>query len=332
MKKTVVLLLTLICFLAGCRQEKTKIYEYRDFTLFDTVTTIAGTGESEEAFRQEAEQICSELQTYHRLFHIYQEYDGINNLKTVNDQAGIAPVEVEQPILDLLKDCRDYWILSDEKVNVAMGGVLDLWHQAREQALKDPQKAFIPSTDERTAAARHCNMQDVVLDFEKKTVYLKDPEMRLDVGAVAKGWAAQRAAEKAPEGMLISVGGNVCATGPKPDGSPWIVGIQDPHGEGCLQTVPLTRGSLVTSGDYQRYFTVDGKKYHHIIDPDSLWPGEKWSSVTVRCRDSGLADSLSTALFLLPEEQGLELLKKVDGEAMWVDREGKIFYSPGFIE
>ena len=330
MKKILIPLLILCCLLPGCGSQCGKPYQYTDFTLFDTVTTIVGYGRSEEEFQAQAREICAQLETYHRLFDIYHDYEGINNLKTVNDQAGAAPVQVEQPILDLLQDCQDYWLITDKRVNVAMGSVLKLWHEAREKALEDPEHGAVPDADSRTQAAEHCDLTQMELDLEKKTVFLKDPQMRLDVGAVAKGWAAEQVSRNAPSGMLISVGGNVCATGPKPDGSPWIVGIQNPEGEGYLRTVELNKGSVVTSGDYQRFFTVDGKRYHHIIDPDSLQPSEYWKSVTVICKDSGLADSLSTALFLLPQEQGQRLLDAVGGEALWVSPKGEILESPGF--
>ena len=172
----------------------------------------------------------------------------------------------------------------------------------------------------------------VVIDEAASTVFLTDPNVRLDVGAVAKGWAAQRAAETAPEGFLISVGGNICATGPKDEsGSPWIVAVQDPdNGEEYLHTLELTKGNVVTSGDYQRTFTVDGKAYHHIIDPDTLYPGEYWRSVTVVCADSGTADALSTALFLLPEDEGQALLESYGAEALWVGADGSVTCSSGF--
>lgn len=109
-----------------------------------------------------------------------------------------------------------------------------------------------------------------------------------------------------PAGLLISVGGNVCATGPKPEtGQPWVVGIQNPDApEEYLHTIYVEDFSVVTSGDYQRYFTVDGVAYHHIIDPDTLFPADYWRSVTILCPDSGLADALSTALFTLPQQEG----------------------------
>ena len=115
------------------------------------------------------------------------------------------------------------------------------------------------------------------------------------------------------------------------DESPWVVGVQNPDGgDVYLHTLSISGGSVVTSGDYQRAYIVDGELYHHIIDPVTLYPGTLWRSVTIVCEDSGLADALSTALFLLPQTQGQQLLDTFEAEAMWVDREGTIFYSPGF--
>ena len=174
----------------------------------------------------------------------------------------------------------------------------------------------------------------MVIDEEASTVQITDPETRLDVGAIAKGYAVEQVCREAPAGLLVSVGGNVRATGPKADGQPWVVGIQSPDGDGedFLHTLELSQGSVVTSGDYQRYYTVDGVRYHHIIDPDTLLPAAYWRSVTIVCADSGLADALSTALFTLPQEEGQALLNRWDAQAMWVDASGQQFYSPGFSD
>ena len=326
----------LLCLLTGCAapgmQQAQSVYEASFLTLFDTVTTIKGAAESQEAFGEIAQAIHDELLRYHQLFDVYHEYQGMNNLKTVNDQAGIAPVEVDRAIIDLLTDCRDYYELTGGRVNVAMGSVLYLWHNARNEGLDDIRKAKLPDMEKLLAAAEHTDFDCVVIDEEASTVFITDPRARLDVGAVAKGWAAQRAAENAPAGLLMSVGGNVCATGPKYEGTPWVIGVRDPAGSASdyLHTLYVSGGSVVTSGDYQRTYMVDGEFYHHIIDPDTLMPSKYWRSVTVICPDSGLADALSTALFLMDQSQGQKLLDACGAEAMWVDGEGNCFYSPGF--
>lgn len=335
MRKLLTIFLVM-CLLAGCtavRQPQLQSYNASFLELFDTVTTVVGQSVSREEFEENVQSIYTELKNYHQLFDIYHSYEGMNNLKTVNDNAGVAPVQVDPIILDFLEDCKQYYLLTDGKVNIAMGGVLKLWHQAREQANDDPAEASLPDSEQLLQAAAHTDIDALVIDRQSSTVYLTDEKVQLDVGAVAKGWATQRVAENAAKGMLISVGGNVCATGAKQEPDvPWVIGIQDPDGGDYLHTLNVLDGSVVTSGDYQRFFMVGGKTYHHIIDPQTLMPGTYWRSVTVICRDSGLADALSTALFLLPLEEGKRLLAEAGAEAMWVDVKRNIYYSQGFEE
>ena len=340
MKRIIATFLILLLLLSGCaadtlhQSQSLKQYNATFLTLFDTVTTIVGRAPSEELFQGQAQAIHDDLLVYHQLFDIYHDYEGINNLKTINDNAGISAVQVDRKIISLLLDCKAYYDLTNGKVNAAMGSVLSLWHHARSAGIDDPAHAKLPDTSALMEAANHVDFNCIVIDEDASTVYVSDPEMSLDVGAVAKGWAAQQVASSAPSGLLISVGGNVCATGPKDEnGTPWVVGIQNPDGgSDYLHTLYVKNGSVVTSGDYQRAYMVDGKLYHHIIDPDTQFPSEYWRSVTVVCADSGLADALSTALFLLPQADGQALLDSCEAEAMWVDASGDIFYSPGFPE
>lgn len=307
-------------------------YEASFLTLFDTVTTIVGYADSEETFRAETQQIHDQLLEYHQRFDIYNDYPGEINLKTVNDRAGAGPVEVDQKIMDLLLFCRSLWSETGGRVDVTLGSVLSLWHDAREAGIDDPERAALPEADALRAAAEHTGFGAVVLDEAASTVAFTDPALRLDVGAVAKGYAVEQVCRQAPAGLLVSVGGNVRATGAKPVGdSPWVVGIRDPDGgaEDYLHTLTVEAGAVVTSGDYQRYYTVDGVRYHHIIDPDTLFPASHWRSVTILCADSGLADGLSTALFTLDQAAGQALLDRYGAEALWVDAQGREFFSPG---
>ncbi len=299
--------------------------------LFDTVTTIMGHAESEEDFQNKIQPIHDALERYHRLFDIYKVYEGMNNLRIVNEKAGIAPVKVDMAIIELLEDCKAYARMTKNRFNPAMGSVLRLWHDAREDGFHDPANAYLPDAQKLREASAHTDPEDIVLDRENATVFFSDPKLKLDVGAIAKGWATQRVAENAPRGLLISVGGNVCATGPKTEaGAPWAVGIRNPQGEGNLHVLNISSGCVVTSGSYQRNYAVEGKLYHHIIDPDTLYPGTKWTSVSVVCKDSGLADVLSTSLFLMDYESGLALLQAYGAHALWVDADGNKYYSPDF--
>lgn len=325
--------------LAGCGKSQTenkpklekKQYQASFLTLFDTVTTILGYAETEEEFEKITDDIYIELEKYHKLFDIYNEYE-MNNIKTINEQAGVAPVEVDKEIIELLLDCKEYYRITGGKVNVAMGSVLSLWHEARENGVDNPLEAALPDEEALREAALHCNIEDVVIDEEASTVYIVDPKLRLDVGAVAKGWATEKVCQIAPEGLLVSVGGNVRATGPKPEEISWVVGIQSPWGDNSeyVHTLYVNRESVVTSGDYQRYYTVDGEIYHHLIDPKTLYPGKQWKAVSVVCEDSGLADALSTALFLLSKEEGEKIVKQHNAVAMWIASKEEIYYSDGF--
>ena len=334
MKKflSVLLLLSMLAFmLSGCGQAEKQVYQTMFFDVFDTITTLRGYDVSQEAFDKYAQQAHEALLEYHNLFDIYTDYTG--GLKQVNDNAGSAPVKVAEPVIALLKDCRDFYTRTDGRVNVAMGSVLSLWHDAREAGLNDPEHAALPDRTALEAAAEHVSFDTVEIDEADSTVYLTDAAQSLDVGAVAKGWAAQRVSQLLPEGYMLNVGGNVCTRGTKPDGSSWNVAVQSPNmGEDNLCVVQLTGQSLVTSGDYQRSYTVDGKAYHHIIDPDTLMPSTYWRSVSILAGDSGVADALSTALFLLPLERGQELAKEFGVEVMWVDADMNITRTDGFAK
>lgn len=321
--------------MAGCDgAQSAKVQQVTYLDLFDTVTYISRYTADPESFRAEAEQIHAVLREYHQLFDIYNDYEGLNNIKTINDNAGVKAVQVDPRIIALLLDCREYYDATGGAVNVAMGSVLRLWHEARSAATSDPEGAKLPDTAALEEAATHCSWDTVILDVAASTVYLSDPQQSLDVGAIAKGWALQRVVESLDPGLLINLGGNVCATGPKNGkDTPWVIGVHKPDDQSTyLCTVDLTAGSVVTSGDYQRYYTVEGLQYHHIIDPATGMPSVYWRSVTILCEDSGLADALSTALFVMNREDGLALLARYGAEAMWVNAQDECFYSDGFAE
>lgn len=331
MKRILAFLLVLALCLSGCSSFTGQPYSITYLDLFDTVTTVTGMASSQQAFQEQAQQIYEQLKRYHQLFDIYQEYPGLNNLKTVNESAGVAPVQVDEAIIALLKDCKVYYELTQGKMNIAMGSVLRLWHQSRQAALEDLENSALPEESALETARHHMDMDSMVLDETNSTVYLTDPQMSLDVGAVAKGWAVQQVAKTLPEGLLISIGGSVYATGPKDQKeTPWIIGVENPDGGEYLHKLSLQEGSVATSGDYQRFFTVDGVNYHHIIDPDTGMPATHWRSVTVVCRDAGLADVLSTALFVLPLQEGKALADQAQAEVMWLDHQGQQYYTDGF--
>ena len=295
---------------------------------FDTVTSVTGWERSNAKFEEIYGRVMDGLAEYHRLFDIYNEYDGIANLRTVNLAAGGEPVEVDARVIALLRFGKEAYELTGGRVNIAMGSVLALWHEAREDT-------HVPPSEEALAeAAKHTNIDDVIIDGN--TVRLADPEMSLDVGAIAKGFAVEAVcAELEAEGVtgwLVSVGGNVRTLGAKGDGKPWQIAVSELSGTEYEDVrIPLVGLSAVTSGADQRFFEYEGKRYNHIIDPETLFPSERYVSVTVVTRDSGLADALSTGLFNMPLEEGLALVESLEWtEALWYLTDGSVAASDGF--
>lgn len=314
------------CF--GCVKTPQR-FERTWYDVFDTVTVLTGYADSAEEFDAVAERAHQKLLEYHYLFDIYHDAPGGANLKTVNDCAGEA-VSVDPRITELLVFCREADAATHHRVDVTLGAVLRLWHDAREAALADPDHAAVPDAAALREAKRHTGFALLEIDEAAHTVRLTDPLARLDVGAIAKGYAGERVAQGLPDGYLLNLGHNVVANGAKPGGAAWTVGIQNPRSSGLLCTIPVTDQAVVTSGDYQRTFTVNGKDYHHIIDPDTLAPAEGFASVTVRCASSAAADMLSTALFLLPQAEGERLLGQYSAEALWVAPDGTVTKSDGW--
>ncbi len=326
------------CLLTSCKKAPQK-YSEHSFVYFDTVTTITGYADSQDAFDRVAGGILEELEEYHRLYNVYLRYDGVNNLCTVNDLVdGVHPtVTVDQKIIDLLLYAKDVHRQTDGMTNVAMGSVLKLWHDYRSIGMDNPADATLPPMDKLQEAARHTDIDKVVIDAQNSTVHLSDPAMRLDVGAVAKGYAVERIARRLEQegvsGYVLNVGGNVRAVGAKPDGTGWTVGVEnpDPDADEYLAYLTLDTQSLVTSGSYQRYYIVDGQRYHHIIHPDTLMPSAGLTSVSVVCTDSGQGDALSTALFCMTVEEGKALIDTIpDAEAMWMAEDGTITTTDGW--
>ena len=333
--------------LAGCAPKKKELTRYTTvfYDVFDTVTQVIAYCESEDEFNAQMSALHTDLIAYNQLYDIYNDYPGVNNVKTINDNAGKAPVEVDDRILSMLELADQMYTTTNGKLNIAMGSVLNIWHNYREAAEQNASEAdnTLPTQEELDAAAQHCDIQNVIIDEDAKTVYLADPEMSLDVGSVGKGYAVEMVCQAAQArgltSALVSVGGNLRAIGTKPDGSQWTGGVENPWNASDVYTSGSVFGSpinmsdmaLVTSGDYQRFFVVDGQRSHHLIDPDTLWPATYFNSVTVLCADSGLADCLTTGLFCMPLEEGQKIVENLDGvEAMWCTPDQQAVTSSGW--
>ena len=335
-------LLMLLPAWSGCQPVKgMKKYSYSFTGCFDTVIQIIGYTATEAEFEKLAKLAESRFTELNALFDIYHAYPALNNIYTINQQAGIAPVQVDSRIIDLLAFYKEKDQLTPGTVNIALGPVLAVWQHYRTAAL-DGGAAELPSSGELARAALLCDPDKIVIDAAGRTVYLQEAGMMLDVGAVAKGYATELvAADLIAAGLtsgIISAGGsNIRLIGAPADGrSTWQIGLQDPDGNPLLPDDPpldillVNNQSVVTSGDYQRYYKVDGQIYHHLIDATTLQPARYFRAVTILAADSGLADFLSTAVFLLPYDEGRRLVDKIpDCEALWIFADGRLEATDG---
>jgi thiamine biosynthesis lipoprotein len=282
-----------------------------------------------ERFESRSTEVSSILEEYHKLFDIYHEYSGINNLCTVNRLAGGEPVQVDAKLIDFLLYCKEIYEITKGETNILLGAVLRLWHDARTEGTSLPDPAAL------TEASQHTDISLLEIDRENSTIRLTDAKASIDVGALGKGYATEMAAKhlqaQGCDGYVLNIGGNIRIIGHKIDGTSWATGIKNPlDPEFYAQYLTLSDTSCVTSGDYERYFTVDGIRYHHIIDKDTWMPARYFSSVTVITPDSGLADVLSTALFAMPYEEGFALVERIGNvDVLWITPDGTQYMTDG---
>lgn len=328
-KKTlsVLLIACFVVFLPSCENKKEK-FSKTVIDYFDTVTTVSGYFYNEEEFNACFEKINKKLNYYNRLFDIYKNYD-INNIKTINDNAGIKPIKVDNDIIRLLSFGKKAYALTDGSVNICFGSVTKIWHNYREKG-----KA-LPTKKELNYANKFTSIDNLIINKKKSTVFLKKRGCSLDVGAIAKGFVCdelkQLAIENSLENGIINLGGNVTVIGKK-DNKPFAVGIKNPDDTTKnVHILKIQNKSVVTSGDYERFYEINGKKYCHIISPNTLFSAENNKSVTIVCDNSALADALSTALFIMDYSKGLQLINSIENcEALIIDKNSKSHFSSRF--
>lgn len=327
-------------------------HTYIYWDVLDTVSTIQVYLTEDQDSDYYENWIHEQLLNYHRLFDAYNAYDGINNVYTINEKAGDQAVVVEDSLYDLVRFCVDQMEATQSRTNIAFGSVTSLWKQfmtdaSAEQALaasenREPVYLF-PSDSELQEAGQHTDIQNIILNDEEHSIYLSDPAMRLDVGAAAKGYICEQLAQdmKAAgiDSACISLGGNVKVIGEyrgSEDRTYFTSAITNPADSTQYLDFKLKlddQTCVVTSGNYERFVDIDGVRYCHLVDPDTLYPAQGMSSVTIICKDSAIADYLSTALFTVDIETGTDIISHYDGaEAFWITDSYEITYTDGFMD
>lgn len=272
------------------------------------------------AIRKEAECIEAELSRF---------LQG-SDISRINQSAGAQCVPVSRNTCDVLSQAVEFSRQCQGCFDVTIGPLVTLWNSSKDTAYP-PDESKIKDT------LPLINFTDLVLDFNQRTAGLKRRGQSIDLGGIGKGFAGDRFLEIYREFGITSaysnIGGNVVTVGTKPDGSPWVIGIQHPRQENQLiGSISVAGKTVVTSGDYQRYFKDSrGIRYHHILDPLTGYPSESGLiSVSIVTEKSLAADALSTILFIAGMKKGLEILKNCSGtEAIFVHKDLRVFITPG---
>ena len=333
----VVVLVVVLLMNRGSVKPKQRVY----FNYFDTVSVVYCYAiESDGEFDEKCKAVSELLSEYHKLSDIYNDYGELNNLKKLNDSAGEGPIQIDEKLMDMLLYAKKMHELTDGRVNVAMGAVLKIWHEYRTEGLKSPSAAELPPMALLEDAAQHCDIDSLVLDTDAMTAQITDPKTSLDVGAIAKGYATERAAELlvalGADGYALDIGSNLRMIGENPSGDGWSIKIRNPspsEQNRYADELTVDSGAVVTSGNYERFYTVGGVRYHHIINEKTLMPSEYFASVTVIHPDSGFADAMSTALFNCSYEDALAIIDKArsdgygDIKAVFITSSGEKLYS-----
>jgi len=318
---------------AGYRRFQMQVVGY-----FDSFIVFVGYAQHEEDFTRYADIVFDRIGELHQLFDIFNPYEGVNNLYYVNANAGINPVTVDRAIIDMLTAGVEAYHITNGAVNITMGSVLGIWHKYRQRGMGNSGNASVPSMRDLTDAARFTQLQDLIICREYSTVFLRTPGMSLDVGSIAKGYAAQLALQAVTEAgiqvALINMGGHIVAHGYPPGRDGWNVGIQnpdtDPDQPQTIDSLVFTNSTLSISGGYERFFAVDGGRFGHIIDPETLMPADMYVQVAVLHPCSWMADILSTALFILPPDEGMQLALRTGTEAFWINTNSEWITTPGW--
>lgn len=313
--------------LLGCSSSNliapnSKPYKETQF-LMDTIIEITAYGPNRE---QAVKEAFGEFERIHRLANVF---DANSQVGQINQQAGKASVVTDGDLISIIGRAQTLSNQLNGTFDISIGPLTELWGIGR-------KGEFVPTQADINDVLSLVDYRLVKVDERQNTVFLPRAGMKLDLGGIAKGYATDKAIERLKahgiKSALVNAGGNVRVIGARPDGQPWRIGVQHPQkGSEVIAKLALTEwDTMETSGDYQRFITVNGVRYSHILDPRTGWQPREVSSVTMVLNNSTDGDIFSTALFILGIDRGLALIKQFPGvEAIIVTNDGQVVTTPG---
>ncbi|MFZ7131407.1 MAG: FAD:protein FMN transferase [Eubacteriales bacterium] len=321
-------LISLMLFLMGCSpstDDKNDFVSESNFYL-DTIVNIKiynPTDKTEEIF----DKVFNRIEVLEKTLSVHIKGSDLYHIK---ENAGIKPVKVSEETFFVIEKSIHYAEISQGCFDITTGPLIDLWNI-------NPPEGHVPTQEELKDVSNIIDYKKIVLDKDNLTIFLEDKGMIANLGAIAKGYIADEVKkvliENEVERAIINLGGNVLLVGDRSDGSDYSIGVQDPLSDrgAYLGLIKSKHNSLVSSGDYERYFIKDGKKYHHILNPFTGYPADnELMQVTIISHNSIDADALSTTTFLLGLDKGINLIEEMDNiEGVFITKDHKIYLTSG---
>lgn len=326
MRTFLVICCSLFClFFQGQAQRDVTVQ--RTLKLMGTRFEITVVAPNEDIGYINIDEAVSEIK---RIEKIISSWDENSETSKINKNAGVAPVHVSSELFGLIERAKKISEITDGAFDISYASMDNIWKF-------DGSMDRSPSEKTIKASISKIGHQKIVLNKEEQTVFLTERGMRIGFGAIGKGYAADRAKEllvsKQVKGGIINASGDLTTWGTKTTGEKWLVGIANPLSKDkVFSWLPVVESSVATSGNYEKYIVLNGKKYSHIIDPRTGYPTSGINSVSVFAKHAELCDALATAVFIMGKDSGIHLINQIDGvEVVVVDANNKIHKSTGIM-
>ncbi len=311
-------------FFASCVAEEQSMYK-KSRMLMDTFVTITVVSGSADEADEAIEKAFSAIERFGALINFFSDK---SEVAEINRKAGMSEVRVSPATIDIVERAVYVAAKSGGAFDPTIGPVTKLWDFTKK---KKPSGVRIRNN------LRLVNYQNIIINRDKQTVFLKEKDMLLDLGGIAKGYAADLAVinlqQNGIKSGLVAVAGDIRGFGSRPDGGEWKIGVKNPRqrngSDEIIARISLSNKAVSTSGDYERYFFINGRRFHHLLDPKTGYPAECCRSVSMIADEGVFADGFSTAVFILGPEKGLELVQALGMDAIIIDNNGKIHATPG---
>ncbi|MEM7486460.1 MAG: FAD:protein FMN transferase [Bacteroidota bacterium] len=326
MRTFLVIFCSLFCML--CQgQQREDVAVKRTLKLMGTAFEITVIAPNEDIGYLDIDEAVSEIK---RIEKIISSWDEASETSLINKNAGIKPVKVSSELFQLIERSKKISEITDGAFDISYASIDKVWR------FDGTMKEVPPKIHVQQSVAK-IGYEKIKLDPIEQTVYLTEPGMRIGFGAIGKGYAADKAKElmvsKQVKGGIINASGDLTTWGTKTSGEKWLIGISNPlDKDKVFSWLPVVESSVATSGNYEKYVTLDGKKYSHIIDPRTGYPTEGVSSVSIFAKTAELCDALATAVFIMGKDSGIHMVNQIDGvEVVLVDSDNKIHKSSGIV-